>query len=131
MRSIETREIPHSRFKIKKFMTTILHITQEEKWEDAKLNGRYRGDTLDSEGFIHCSTPTQIIKVANTFFRNQNGLVLLYIDSHKVKAEIRYECVEGDGIFAHIYGALNLDAVFKVLDFEHGEDGLFELPSEI
>ncbi|NMG11319.1 DUF952 domain-containing protein [Brasilonema sp. UFV-L1] len=112
-------------------MTTILHITQEEKWEDAKLNGRYRGDTLDSEGFIHCSTPTQIIKVANTFFRNQNGLVLLYIDSHKVKAEIRYECVEGDGIFAHIYGALNLDAVFKVLDFEHGEDGLFELPSEI
>lgn len=112
-------------------MNTILHITQQEQWKQAKLVGTYRGDTLDSEGFIHCSKPTQIIKVANTFFHNQKGLVLLYIDSDKVKPEIRYEGVEDNELFPHIYGTLNIDAVFKIIDFEHGEDGLFELPNEI
>ncbi|KAB8319298.1 DUF952 domain-containing protein [Tolypothrix campylonemoides VB511288] len=112
-------------------MSTILHITQQQQWEQAKLVKTYRGDTLDSEGFIHCSTPTQIIKVANTFFHNQKELVLLYIDSNKVKPEIRYEGVEDNELFPHIYGALNIDAVFKIIDFEHGEDGFFELPHEI
>ncbi|QDL11603.1 DUF952 domain-containing protein [Brasilonema octagenarum UFV-E1] len=111
-------------------MTTILHITQREQWEQAKLVGTYQGDTLDSEGFIHCSTPTQIIKVANTFFPNKKGLVLLLINSDKVHAAIRYEGVEEE-LFPHIYGALNVDAVFKVIDFEPGEDGLFRLPKNI
>lgn len=111
-------------------MTTILHITGREQWEQAKLVGTYRGDILN-EGFIHCSIPTQIVKVANTFFRNQKGLVLLYIDSDKVQPEIRYEAAENNELFPHIYGALNIDAVFKVIDFEPGEDGFFELSHEI
>ncbi|MGH8000063.1 MAG: DUF952 domain-containing protein [Brasilonema sp.] len=108
-------------------MTTILHITQREQWKQATLVGTYHGDTLDSEGFIHCSTPTQIIKVANTFFRHQKGLVLLLINSDKVQPEIRYEGVEGGELFPHIYGALNTDAVFQVINFEPSEDGLFTL----
>ncbi|GAA6614505.1 DUF952 domain-containing protein [Scytonema sp. NUACC26] len=108
-------------------MSMILHITQKEQWERAKLDGVYRGDTLDSEGFIHCSKPTQVIKVANTLFYNQQGLVLLYIDSHKVSSEIRYEGVEEGEQFPHIYGILNVDAVTQVIDFEPGEDGFFEL----
>ncbi|KAB8335114.1 DUF952 domain-containing protein [Scytonema tolypothrichoides VB-61278] len=111
-------------------MTTILHITQRKQWEQSKLLGTYEGDTLNSEGFIHCSTPTQIIQVANTFFRHQKGLVLLFINSEKVQPEIRYEGVEEE-LFPHIYGVLNIDAVFKVSDFEPGEDGLFLLSHEI
>lgn len=110
-------------------MTTILHITQRKQWEQSKLLGTYEGDTLDSEGFIHCSTSRQIIKVANTFFPHQKGLVLLFINSEKVHAAIRYEGVEAE-LFPHIYGALNVDAVFKVIDFEPGEDGLFLLSVE-
>ena len=110
-------------------MSIILLITQREQWEQAKLVQVYRGDTLDSVGFIHCSTPLQVIKVANTFFPGQEGLILLFIDSDKVQAQIRYEGIEAEE-FPHIYGALNLDAVFKVIDFEPGEDGKFELPAE-
>ena len=72
----------------------ILHITKQEQWEQAKLAGIYRGDTLDSEGFIHCSTPEQIIKVANALFHAQKELILLCIESDKVRAEIRYEGLE-------------------------------------
>jgi len=112
-------------------MNTILHITQRQQWEKAKLVGIYRGDTLESEGFIHCSTLKQVIKVANNFFRNQRGLVLLCINSDKVQAEIRYEGVEGEDLFPHIYEALNVDAVFLVVGFEPGDDGQFVLPQEV
>jgi uncharacterized protein (DUF952 family) len=112
-------------------MNTIFHITQREQWEHAKLARIYRGDTLDSEGFIHCSTSKQVVKTANRFFANQKGLVLLCIDYDKVQPEVRYEAAENRELFPHIYGALNVDAVFQAVDFEAGEDGLFELPREV
>ncbi len=112
-------------------MNQIFHITQSTVWEEAKSTGIYCGDTLDSEGFIHCSTRSQIVEVANRLFKNQHNLKLLCIIPSKVKPEIRYEAVEGEEIFPHIYGALNIDAVSKIVDFEPGEDGLFILPANI
>ncbi|MDZ8025066.1 MAG: DUF952 domain-containing protein [Nostoc sp. DedQUE01] len=112
-------------------MNTILHITQRQQWERAKNLGSYRADSLDSEGFIHCSRSTQIVKVANRFFNNQKDLVLLFIHSDKVQAEIRDEEAEIGELFPHIYGELNIDAVYKVIDFEAGENGLFQLPREV
>ncbi|MEH2080165.1 MAG: DUF952 domain-containing protein [Nostoc sp.] len=112
-------------------MNTILHITKHQQWEQAKNLGIYRADSLDGEGFIHCSKSTQILKVAKRFFDNQKELVLLFIDSEKVQAEIRYEPAEIGELFPHVYGELNIDAVYQVIDFEAGEDGLFELPQEV
>ncbi len=108
-------------------MNTILHISKRQQWEEANNTGSYRAESLETEGFIHCSQASQITKVANRFFRNQTELVLLFIDTDKVKAEIRYEMADGE-LFPHIYGELNLDAVYQVIAFEPGEDGLFELP---
>ncbi len=112
-------------------MNVILHITQRQQWDDAKLSQVYRGDTLESEGFIHCSTPLQVIQVANRFFSHQQGLILLCIDCDRLKAEIKSEGLESEELFPHIYGALNVDAVYKVLDFEPGADGNFDLPKEL
>lgn len=111
-------------------MSLILHITKRQQWDQAQQAGTYRGDTLDTEGFIHCSTPQQIVKTANKYFYNQKRLVILCIESDKVQAEIKYEGVEEDK-FPHIYGPLNIDAVTQVLDFEPGEDGKFDLPDAI
>ena len=108
-------------------MNIIFHITKRQQWEQAKDLGSYRADSLDTEGFIHCSKSTQIVKVANKFFFNQKDLVLLLIDSDQVQAEIRYEEAEIGELFPHIYGELNIDAVYQVIDFEAGEDGFFEL----
>ncbi|HEY9799129.1 MAG TPA: DUF952 domain-containing protein [Leptolyngbyaceae cyanobacterium] len=108
-------------------MNSIIHITKHQQWEEANNTGSYRAESLETEGFIHCSNATQINKVANRFFRNKTELVLLFIDADKVKAEIRYEMADGE-LFPHIYGELNVDAVYEVIAFEAGEDGLFELP---
>ena len=112
-------------------MATIFHITTPAQWQEAARAALYRGDTLDTEGFIHCSTSTQVVRVADARFRGRSGLVLLCIDSDKVRPEIRYEEGEVGELFPHIYGALNTDAVSAVLAFEPNSDGRFSLPPKM
>lgn len=112
-------------------MQPLLHMTRRSQWEQAQLEGIYRGDTLDTEGFIHCSTPAQIVKVANKFFSHQQELIILCIDSQRVPVEIKYEESEPGEQFPHIYGSLNIDAVVKVIEFAPGTNGKFELPQQL
>ncbi len=110
-------------------MDTILHVTKREVWETAVTTPPYRADSLDSEGFIHCSTAAQVLTPANDFYHGQTGLVLLVIDAAKVKPTIVYEdCYETGQKFPHIYGPLDVDAVIRVVDFPPNADGSFSLP---
>ncbi len=107
----------------------ILHITTKTDWETAVSAGQYAADSLESEGFIHCSTLEQVLGPANSYYRGQHGLVLLCIDPEQVQAPIVYEdCYESGQAFPHIYGPLNLEAVTAVLDFPPNADGTFTLP---
>jgi len=108
----------------------ILHITKADEWEEALIKGEYKTKSLLKEGFIHCSTPDQIIDIANNIFKNEKGLILLCIDTSKVKADIKFE-YGGLQKYPHIYGILNLDAVIKIYPFEQDSNGNFTLPEEI
>src|SRR6185436_953026 len=113
-------------------MATIFHITKREEWERAEQEGVYQAPSLATEGFIHCSQADQVSRTANRLFSGQMGLVLLEIDTRQVKPEIRYESRDGgQEEFPHIYGALDLESVVRVLTFEPGEDGSFQLPESI
>jgi uncharacterized protein (DUF952 family) len=110
----------------------ILHITTKERWETAVVTGSYRDQSLDDEGFIHCSKVQQILGPANEFYRGQSDLVLLCISASEVDAVIIYEdCYEKGTAFPHIYGPLNVNAVRQVIDFPPNADGTFSLPSEL
>jgi len=117
----------------------ILHITTPDEWEKALLKGEYSSTTLQSDGFIHCSTIKQTTDTANVFFKGQKGLILLCIDEEKLESECKYEDPVGSGqhdpavgnLFPHIYGPINLSAVIKVVDFPVDENGIFTLPREI
>jgi len=109
-------------------MDLIYHITPKQQWDQAEGAGEYRGDTLVSEGFIHCSSRAQVLQTANTFYKGRSGLVLLEIDPAKVGPEIRHEGIPGGDRFPHIYGPLNLDAVVHVFPFEPLPDGSFAFP---
>lgn len=112
-------------------MAIIFHITTRNLRERAAEQGTYRPEAFPVDGFIHCSTRDQVIQVANIRFRGQSGLVLLMIDTDKVKPEIIYENLEGgQQLFPHIYGGLNVDAVVEVVEFEPGADGYFSLPED-
>ncbi len=109
----------------------ILHITHPADWAAAQQTGFYRGDTLDTEGFIHCSTSQQVVATANRFYPAQTGLILLCIATAKVQPEIKYEDAGNGELFPHIYGPLNTEAVTEVLDFEPATDGRFMLPPKL
>lgn len=109
-------------------MPIIFHIAEREAWNGAQVKQSYQPAMFPAEGFIHCSTPDQVLQVANTRFRGRGDLLLLSIDSDKVEAEIRYENLEGgEQLFPHIYGELPTDAVFRVEEFQTGADGSFKL----
>jgi uncharacterized protein (DUF952 family) len=107
----------------------LYHITTLADWEAAQAAGSYQSDSLGAQGFIHCSTREQVLKVANRFYRGRHGLVLLAIDPTRLRPEVRYENLEGGAeLFPHLYGPLNLDAVSGVHAFEPIVDGGFALP---
>ncbi|WP_373539780.1 DUF952 domain-containing protein [Chamaesiphon sp.] len=112
-------------------MSTILHITSADRWTTAKNLGSYRSDTLATEGFIHCSSDTQVIGSANRFFKGLHNLVILVIEIDRLKPELRYEGTDPDNLFPHIYGELNIDAVRQSIDLEATADGSFIMPKEL
>lgn len=110
----------------------IFHIVDQESWRAALSTGNYRGDTLATEGFIHCSTADQVLAVANLRFHGRRDLQLLEIDPSRVEPEIVYENLEGgEALYPHIYGSLSVDAVTRVFDFVPDAAGNFRLPCDL
>ena len=106
----------------------ILHIAHGDEWARAQVDGVYRADSLRDQGFIHCSYPHQIIRVADMVYRGQRGLVLLHIDPVRLDSTVVEEDGGGGELYPHVYGPINLDAVVKVERLEPGDDGSFTLP---
>ena len=111
----------------------ILHATSRAAWSAAQAGGKYSADSLADEGFIHCSKGGQILRVADTFYRGQHGLVLLMIDTGRLTSDLRWDPGTdlASDLFPHIYGPINLEAVVEVFDFEPASDGKFHLPGSL
>jgi uncharacterized protein (DUF952 family) len=112
-------------------MNMIYHIAQKRDWDRAQAEGVYIVDSLKSQGFIHMSKEEQITKVANSIFKGEKDLLLLYIDYERVQDDVKWEGKEDYGEdFPHLYGSLPLDAVVKVVKFKADETGNFVFPRD-
>lgn len=90
----------------------IFHITGKNTWKAAKNSPEYLGDTLSTDGFIHCCTFEQIEGVIKKWFEGKENLVLLELDTGALLAPLKYENLEGgEELFPHIYGPINTNAV--------------------
>ena len=117
----------------------IYHITSRTEWGEAHERGEYRAPSLETEGFIHCSTSVQVLPVAENFYKGKNSLLLLVIDEARLSSDLKWEppadgtpppgVPEGDP-FPHIYGPINLDAVIRAVDLETNPDGHYIFPTE-
>jgi histidine triad (HIT) family protein len=107
----------------------ILHIAKKSEWEKAQAQGQYQVPSLNSEGFIHFSYPSQAVESANRHFRGEKDVVLLRVDESKLKSPLKVEPSRGGQEFPHLYGPLNTDAVLEAIPFpEFGSEG-FALPA--
>jgi uncharacterized protein (DUF952 family) len=98
----------------------IYHVTTQKKWEDAIAKGLYEADTLETEGFMHCSTEGQVEGVLERYYEGQKGLVKLKIQKDKVERPLIFELAGSiNEVFPHIHGALNLNAVVEVINIHN------------
>jgi len=110
----------------------IYHILPRADWGKALAAGAYAPESLETEGFIHCSTREQVIRVANQFYREQKGLLLLRIVQDQLSSQVLFEDTMSVGEnFPHIYGPLDLSAVTALCALEPDEEDMFTMPDEV
>ena len=92
----------------------IYHLASVGDAEDMAKNDQYRAASLDSEGFIHCCTSSQLPGVITRYYISATELVLLSINTELLTSELVHEnTVGGTELFPHVYGAINTDAIVK------------------
>ena len=115
----------------------IYHITSRTAWNTARQRGNYRADSLETEGFIHCSTDKQVVPVAEKYYQGQDSLILLVIEPERLTSDLKWEPpaegtpppgVPEGSLFPHIYGPINLEAVVRVFDLQSHPDGKYSFP---
>jgi uncharacterized protein (DUF952 family) len=96
----------------------IFHIVLPEVWAafDTEL---YSVPSLETEGFIHCSFAEQLDAVIKRYYNNVNGLVILEIETDKLRSLVRNEISTGDEIYPHVYGPINRDAIVGIRKIDH------------
>jgi uncharacterized protein (DUF952 family) len=108
-----------------RFAGHLFHIVPADVW--ARSGDPYVPEDFAREGFIHCSTASQVTRVANAFFAGRVDLLLLMIDVGRVPAPIRDENLTGGAeLFPHVYGPLPRAAVVAVRPLRLRDDGTFD-----
>lgn len=108
------------------------HITSALEWRSAQTIGAYQPLGFAQERFVHLSYSHQLLTVAHRFYTGQKGLVILVIDSSKIRDGLIEENLEGGmELYPHFYGVLPIDAVIEAIAFPCNADGSFDLPVEL
>lgn len=105
----------------------IYHIADRHQWERAQLTGYYVHPTLNTEGFIHCSTAKQVEATANLYFSNDEEILVLHIDPAGVDSEIKYEMASRGELFPHVYGPVKIESVVKSKKIKRNADNRFKI----
>ena len=96
---------------------TIFHLTTALEWEAAQQAGAYRADSLETEGFIHCSYVEQVERVAQARYRDTPDLVILAVDATGLDVRDEQGDSGSDERFPHVYGEVPISAVETALPF--------------
>ena len=67
-------------------------------------------------GFIHCCTAEQLPRVITRYFPGDNSnLMVVELNPDALSEELLWEpATDSDGLFPHIYGPINRDAIIGV-----------------
>ena len=102
------------------------------EWEAAQQADRYAPPSLEREGFIHFSTPAQVLGSAARYYAGRGDLLLLEVDPGACGADLRWE---DPGVgptagqdFPHLYRPLELAEVRAVHELRLEAEG-FVLPN--
>ncbi|HEV7404254.1 MAG TPA: DUF952 domain-containing protein [Chthoniobacteraceae bacterium] len=98
-------------------------------YEAAVAAGRYAPPSLATEHFIHASPFNQLNRVANKYYKELANVHLMVTALSKVGPVVKWEPATG-GLYPHIYGELNMDAVLQAYPVAPNASGVFDLKRE-
>ena len=93
---------------------TIYHIVLPETWVTFNEKDFYEAESLQNEGFIHCSFAEQIEGVLGRYYQGVEKVLILTIDSEKLTSKLVNEPSTNNEIYPHIYGQINRDAIVEI-----------------
>ncbi len=99
----------------------LYRLAEPADWHRAQQTGSFASSDLAAEGFIHSSEQHQILETARRYYAGRADLVLLEWDEAALAAagvRVEREWVASRGeAFAHVFGAVPLDAVRRTWPF--------------
>lgn len=101
-------------------------LMNKATFETSQKTGTFAPESLQTEGFIHASPMNQLSRVANKYYSNTDDLYVLSCELGKIKAEVKWEPATG-GLYPHIYGEFNMDAVVEVTQVQKTANGVFDI----
>ncbi len=94
----------------------IYHVVLPDVWEHFRTRPSYQSESLQTEGFIHCSYETQLEDVLKRYYSNENKVLILKIETAKLLSKLVEEPSTNGEIYPHIYGRLNHNSVVEVTE---------------
>lgn len=102
----------------------IYHVVLPDVWDNFH-GALYEAESLDAEGFIHCSFDEQLDGVLQRYYSNVAKVKILEIDATKLDSKLVVEPSTGGEVYPHVYGPINREAIVGVdertLPFSTGE----------
>jgi uncharacterized protein (DUF952 family) len=113
-------------------ISPLLHMASAGEWRAALARGTIAPPSLTEAGFVHLSTPDQVVLPADRLFRGRTDLVLLVLDPDRIGVPVRFEpgvpTDPASMLFPHAYGPIPTAAVLAVLPYRPRPDGGFDAP---
>ena len=94
----------------------IYHIVLPEVWEKFKDGEFYKAESLETEGFIHCSFAEQLEGVLERYYKDAGEVLILEIETDKLTSKLVNEPSTSDEIYPHIYGKINREAIISQIE---------------
>lgn len=105
-------------------MSLILKIVPRSLWQAAEAAGRFEGAPIDlADGYIHFSSPAQVVETAAKHFAGQDDLLVVGVASDVLGDALKWEASRGDALFPHLHAPLALADVLWVKPLPLGDDG--------
>lgn len=107
----------------------LLHIISDSALASAREVGEIAPESLQAEGFVHCSYPDQVLTPANERYAGQEDLLLIVLAADRIPHPLVVEDSYGSGTaYPHVYGPIPTAAIDREVRFPCRPDGTFELP---
>lgn len=93
----------------------IFHITTRDGWEQAQRTGQVAPASLTEEGFVHCSTESQLEGSIERHFAGVDELVVLRLRRDLLDEELRWEAATSGRRYPHLYRPITLAEVAEAV----------------